>query len=533
MIVTRMPLFGIEDTITRPIVISVTSDIKSLIGISRDVFTTYDIKDTITKEKNKLGKIQTTNALSDESIVATYSEDSVDGLELSMLLNNPDTYPIYEDKELGSQFVPVYHQRKMTINFKYSNKSKSKIFSIINRLRLYTSNDGMYKQHELEYHYVLPLHILKLLEHINQLKNKRRNVSNQKDLDTYIGETFDERVDFVNTLDGNVGKTDLAIREAQLEVQGYITGSLHNIKPEQDTETETWNVTFDYEFTYEKPVVLFLKYPILVYNNIIDKSFRTFIEENKHNKNAIRTKASKDIYSLTGRDSLYAKRSNTELIVIPKEDSFELKSTPSFITRVFSILTMVDETDKKLLFNLAEIPNYKFKPNIVDFIISEQNYITDMNSSIFYFELYRDGKIDAGNRILIDTLGNLTTEIDMDIMSTYRVIISLVNDLSLIKVPNQNRIKTFIRTEVDKSINAKKNLAFKDTVHVNNDEVYQDKETLIDSYFSLFDIKDRVITNMLNDIPVEELLFNFTEPKYANIMTKQIQYTFAGIIENK
>lgn len=533
MILTRMPLFGIEDTVTRPIVITVTDDIKELIGVSRDVYTTYDIKDTITKEKNKLGNIQTTNTVHDESITAEYFEDSVDGMELSMLPNKPDTYPIYKDEDIGSQFLPVYHNRTMTINFKFSSKSKSKIFSIINRLRLYTSNDGMYKRHELEYHYVLPLHLLKLLAHINSLKNIRLPSNKQLDLDKYAESTFDDRADFANTLDGNSGKTDLVIREAQLEVQGYITGSLHNIKPERDDETSTWSVSFEYQFRYEKLVVLFLSYPIVIYNNIIAKEFRTFKKDKMPNRNAIRHKGSKDLHALTDRDSLYAKRSNNEVINIPKEDSFDIKSTPSFITRIFSILTMVDYGNPTELFNLAQIPKYSFKENIIDFIISEREYINQMHHSIFYFELYRDGKIDSSNKLLIDEEGNLTTEVPMDIMSTYRVVISIINDLSLVRQEHQNRIKLFIKQEVEASINAKRNLAFKDTVHIDSEEVYQDKETLIDSYFSLFTVEDRVITNMVKDMPVEEMLFRFTEPKYAGMMTKQLHHTLAGVLETK
>lgn len=533
MILTRMPLFGIEDTITRPIVISVTNDIKELIGVSRDVYSTYDIKDKITKEKNKLGTVQTSNTIHDESITAEYSEDSVDGLELSLLLNNPDSYPIYEDKDIDSRFVPVYHNRNMTINFKYSNKSKSKVFSIINRLRLYTSNDGMYKRHELEYHYVLPLHILKLLGHINSLKNIRLPSAEQKDLDKYVNDTFDDRVDFANTLDANIGKTDVVIREAQLEVQGYISDNLHNIKPEKDEDTGTWTVSFDYIFRYEKPVVLFLNYPIVVYNSIIKKEFRTFQKDKMPNRNAIRNKGSKDIHALTDRDSLYAKRSSNEAINIPKEDSFKIKSTPSFITRVFSVMAMVDYGNPTALFNIVEIPKYTFKENIINFIISEREHLTKMHHSIFYFELYRNGKIDSDNKIVMDEEGNLTTELPMDILSTYRVIISLINDLSLIRQEHQNRIKAFISEEMQNVIDARRNLAFKDTIHVDNEEVYQEKETLVDSYFSLFNIDDRVITNMVNEIPVEEMLFRISEPKYAGMMTKQVHHTLAGVIETK
>lgn len=541
MISTKVELFGTEDTITRPITITVTNDIKALLGITKDVYTTYDIKDNIVKSKNKLGDIQGENTIHDDIINVEYIETSEEGNELSLIPNNSDFKPIYIDTDIRSSILPVYHSRKMSIKFRYSNKSKSKVFSILNKLRLYTSNDGMYKRHELEYHYVLPNFINKLLLHINDLKNLRD--TDILDLDMYVNNTFDNRVDFLNTLDANLSKTDVSIREAQLEIQGYITDDLHTLTPEYDEGTTYWSIEFNYDFIYEKPVSLIVNYPILVYNTLISKEFRTFIKNNEPNPNAYRSHRSASMMDLVKRHDLFGIRNDTYYLTIPDFDREKLPDPPNFTARMFSVMVTVDVNDLNALFSIDDIPKIKFKDSVKNLILTtEYPYIGKLHNSMFYIELYKNNKKDYNNEITMDDNGVLTSKLPLDIKSTYRVMFSVVTDLDMVTPEAKIRIKNYIKEEIALlKEEEKQELPFsierlrdtdRDTV-TSGVEQYK-RESVIESYLTLLNIDNSEITNTIINTPrVEDIVFKIKEPLWSMFKTKEVMLVLTGVLDKK
>ena len=63
---TRFSLFATEETVTRPVLIIVSNAIKELLGINKNVYTKYDVKDSIILKKTKLGNIKIDNNTREE-----------------------------------------------------------------------------------------------------------------------------------------------------------------------------------------------------------------------------------------------------------------------------------------------------------------------------------------------------------------------------------------------------------------------------------------------------------------------------------
>lgn len=449
----KADLQGIEETVTRPMLISIVEDIKKLLGLKHEVFTVFNVKDNIVKQKTATGNVIGKNTVNSDKISIEYEEDTEDVSGKRLTSARPDFAYIYNDKEVGAYVMPIYHSRKMNISFTYSNKSKSKIFSIANKLKLYTSSDGYDQLHDIEYSYIIPNFVNKLLIEINKLKNSREeDVTNRLTLEQYIDKHFDDRVDFANTVDGDIAKTELNIREAQTDIEGYITDDVDGIKPEYDDSTGYWNIIFNYEYVYEKPVSLLLHYPLLVYNHVIDKFFRAFHDEKpKYTKNAIRTGRVRELYNIIDReqdpnDPLTLKH-REQYLKIPEQDKINLPTINRVFLKLCSILIQVDDQDKKSLFNINDIPGLKLKRSYRDFMIRARDYISKECECMFYFELWKNGEKDYHNKVVLDEQGNLTSSYEMDIKNTYRVTISILMDPDLLSARGKKMLSAFSKEQ--------------------------------------------------------------------------------------
>ena len=172
MIRTRVDLYGIEESFTRPVLLTMVRNINTLLGIKRNIYVRFDNKESVIKSKTKLGNIRGNNTIKQERIDIEYEEISEPGNELSLLIPRNDFKPIYRDKDIDAMFRPMFHGRKMNITYKYSSKSKSTVYAYINRLRTYTSTHEMYNYHNLEFHYTIPNNVIELLDTIRQMKNE-------------------------------------------------------------------------------------------------------------------------------------------------------------------------------------------------------------------------------------------------------------------------------------------------------------------------------------------------------------------------
>ena len=133
----RAPLMGLDATVFRNIDIIVANDIKNLIGVDTDCYTIYNLeKENIKRDKPKLGDVIGNNTLLQEMIIVESEENVQEEQDISLVSARPDYKFIYEDKEIPASIQPVFLQKKVSTKFKYLNKSKSKINSILNTLRI-------------------------------------------------------------------------------------------------------------------------------------------------------------------------------------------------------------------------------------------------------------------------------------------------------------------------------------------------------------------------------------------------------------
>lgn len=515
MFATRFDLFGTDDTVTRPILIGLVKDIQKLLNIEHDIYTTYDIKDNIPRKHNKLGDIIGNNTTIDEMINIEYEETSKDNHGVSLVVMRPDFKPIYVDPEIHTKFTPIYHARRLNIRFRYNNKSKAKVYALINKLRVYPATDAMYMMHDYEYHYVIPNYICLMLLHFNELKNKR--LDNCLTLEEYINNTFDDRVDFSHTLDGNSSKTSLVIREAQLYNQGAIEDDLTGITPEYDDGTSSYSFEFNYVVYFEKPIMLLLEYPLMVYNTVIDKQFRTFSKEIiDFNKRAAHTTRYIGIRDTVLNIHPWDITNNNYFLTIPKIDNIQLPKPLENTARMFSVLVQVDPNDLTLLFNINNLSaDFKLRDHVKKFILEEEReHIGERYESVFYVELFSHTEKVYDNIVIMEEDGTLRTTKPMDLKQTYRVVFNVTTDLKFLSKNASLRLRAYIDQEIKDLSNIRKPeeaLTFQQRLHTYDVDYSRrnlrvESESIIETYLTLLDV-DLLKQNELLRYKPHEIMF--------------------------
>lgn len=491
MLTIRLDLFGIEHTVLRPVLVQTVKDIKKSLGITKDIYTRFDSRETVIKKKNKVGEIIGRNTTDSNMIHIEYEDASEDQYDLPIIQYNPDMAPIYRDPEIGSSIIPITYLRRLNITFKYLSKSRSAMEAMSNSLRLKSSYTGFSLDHDLEYHYVIPNFAISLLGEINRLKNIRRE--EKLTLYEYVQSTFDSRLDLTTTRDGV--SQDLVIREAQCNVFGYCEDDLHNIKTEYDDSLGVWYIEFQYFLVYEKPISLKVDYPLLVFNTLIGEKYRDFIPMSNVNRRAHYRGSVSSIQKLTDERGYIRVSSPYNYVRVPSVDNTLLKYSVMSYVPMVSILVILDESDTTLLCNIKDIPDVQFKPNVIDFMLQEGKRTAKHLNSVFYFALF-SGNNRISTPVYLNPNGDLVAGEPLDLRQTYRVMIYMARDLDFLRDAAIARFVNFICYEAIKAVPVEEPITFQQFRHkferyTNTYEVeVTPTPSLIDMYLTTMSVGD-------------------------------------------
>lgn len=445
---TRIDLQNIEETFTRPALVSIMKDVKHMLSIDPNTYTLFDVKDSLIKELTPDGELQGKNDIKSEMVLVDYEENMMDNEELCRDSQFDNDLAIFRDPDIQCSLRPIFHHRKFDIHFRYKTKFKNRAMGLTSRLKMMPATQSYYNYHNIEYSYILPVQANRWLKMVYTLKTKREQ--DKIDLEPYLASTFDDRVEYFNRADGAQGKSRLAIRERQTKAVGYITTDLYNIKPEYDEEEKNWVIELEYEVLLEKPVSLVAQYPIMIYNTLVPKPYRYFPQQYKKRELAgyMAKHDDKTVLNTRGLWEIYDDR---YYLCVPEQDQPDVPDNPNR-NMLLSVLCHVDDTDDKKLFNIKQLGKISFNQYVEEFIIREHEVMHIDNRSIFNMKLYVDGKAKF-EKIRMDKDGNIFSIDPLDYHKTYRVIFSYINDPVKLAKPDKDRINNTLN-ELHKGWNA-------------------------------------------------------------------------------
>ncbi len=445
-----MPLVSVSQSVSRPVYIDMIQQIQKLTNIDprTKIFYPGDSQKMQTPGASIDSKDEDRFAMfNSERYTFIEIEDDFDMDRLgSTAVEAEEHSPIFVDSKLGVYIKPVYASTDVTINFNYRCPSESEAKRWRDEVRVRVSKLMELNMHKVSYHYQIPINAIIILQEIHS--KREANLPYGQDFVEYVTSHADPRL----TLTGNVAGQDqaLAIAETQTEIQGMFTWDGMPEKAQKDQGTGTWSVSFSYKFSFEKPIELHVRYPVMVHNQLLHEDFIEFTDKGYDAEKDNRV-FSKSAYALNAfrMTTIMANRSEREFMIrIPSYDDFIIPDVVKGTGSVFNALVEIG-SDKRSILNLTELGDYVIDEDILHFIKnSEYRYIGDYFRSILNLSLYRNNYLTGSGMLSCDANLNVSSNIDLDLRNQHRLRLGICVDITLLDPRALQRLQAYPKAMV-------------------------------------------------------------------------------------
>jgi len=476
MINTRAPLSGIEESVVVPVYTKVVKDLLHVLNLPKDTRLHIGL-DTIEYKKdnwvlngiNKSDMFGPHDKMMAVSVEQTYDEYAT----VSTQPFHNSREPILEDVEAGVSVRPWMIDTTLNLSCTYFTKSKSDIDMLLSRFRSLKSVDQVMNEHSVDYFFYPPV---KLFEMLGEVLDIRMDVLGEyKDVKDPFAEYIKKISNGTITVTDNISLSDIKIELASIERQSRINGryktDIMGMKKQYDSDTGYWGVQFDYTFTFNKVEALDISYNQVVFNNLLSDQFmypKTLYEN--HNEALYQGVNISESYFSTYRDTdvwngmkhrfyeftdhsriTQAIRERNTVIRIPEWDNIGYIKEVPYYTRVLSVMCSISKEDKRTLFNLTEMPDYKLNDIVVKYL-KDGAYKTvgERLKDIFYIELTENNEPRFDKYLSIDENLNIKATVDLDITKTYRIVIHVLDNPQFLG--NKRYDEIFINKSKDKQL---------------------------------------------------------------------------------
>jgi len=442
MPVVSMTIPDVEQAIVRPALIDIIHQIEDIVHISKDTRIMFP-GDIMVNQTTKTS----IDDLNDRSAVFTndrylyvevdhnYNEDQIASTPVHMREHNP----VFVDPELLVSVWPIYLSTQYTINFKYVTPSKTEAVRWRDDIYARITQMRDINMHDITYHYQIPKPLWELLTVIHTHKSR----IDDSDWQHYINSHASPRLSLLTDITGK--NQALAISEKQTRILGQFDFSPVPEKIERD-DSGVWTCSFGYRITFEKPAMIGMRYPIMVCNRILPAKYVTHVSSyDDENKHRYRRSRSMDALSFFETSSQIDYMSNIYVPYrIPEFDELKASRYMAGYMPALSVLTELDETDRKTMFSIDDLDPYAFDVDVLEFIReSEYPYIHHGYQSAIHIGLYKNYQFSSDRMLTCDSDLNIVAAKELSLTNPYHVVFSLITDLTYLKESAIERLRKY------------------------------------------------------------------------------------------
>lgn len=445
-----LPILGNEETVTRPVVLAVAQQVMELTGIDAskvqmhypgDVSQPLQPGSTVTGDNEPTFGSGRRLSIDVEEIYAPESS-------YTNALHRPEHLFIWRDDRIYTGVKPSYTTAQMRINFRYRAPDKQAAAAWRNDIRV-RLGEGMHgHMHNLTYHYPIPEQMLAVLKDLYEMREAQAG----------YGETFEEffqagsspKLTEVANLSGEEKRWHVA--ETQMRVQGRFAFEGGPERGDQTADGPTWSISFYYEFSFEKPLVCVMNYPLIVHNQLVKAQWRARTDGLTPYQDDAMLRARTFSGAAMSYFEVNHHRGLSSGISIPAFDEFDPASQVAETLRMVSVLSTIDTAtngDPELLMNLNDLGgDYVFDPEILAYMSSEGQNLVKHRCAALLVTLYQDmalrTKITNGREapvLLINSDLDVRLVEAPNLRKMYHVQVSLITDFDMMTREAQDRLR--------------------------------------------------------------------------------------------
>lgn len=428
MPVVNVPLPEVEQLIDRPVVMAVIEQLKQITLIPQSTEITYigqDNQRTNFPHITDPGKAPVKLA-SDAAIFIDIDEEPDEGFFATTAGNQEEHWPDVFDRDLGVVFKPIYCGVNYNATVKFRTSSRSEAIRWRNDARYKASQMRLTNLHEVAYQYQIPDAAMVIAKHVYDLREK--SAPSGETFDEFLSRRLTTRAIKATTVVGTL--PELMIKEIQNRVQGTFDFSANPQKQDRN-EGDGWEVTFQYIFSFHKPVEYSIRYPVIVHQNPFDYKYLPKLPA------APEEQAKRMPLSVAAMYYMEAPNTNARLTgdrpmqFVPEQDEWVPNVQPPSQLLAASYLLSLKPAPRQLLLNLNQMDNYVIDEDVLKWMLgAEARFLTAPGISPVGVHLYRNESLAHFQSIEVLPNGEVWLLEPLEVSKRYRLAIALSTDIT-------------------------------------------------------------------------------------------------------
>lgn len=429
MPIAELEVPEISESIARPVAVQIIRQICEHTRLPKDIPVRYlgsSSLPTVGSTLDDKGAIE--NRLpTDLNIKIDVSEEYDEDFAGTGAILRQDQSYIFYDKDLFVFMKPVYQRLKTTINIEYTAPDKTSAEAWVRTMKRRAEQHLVQHLHQVDYHYPIPLECMAILLEIHRLRELKGGYG--EDYPTYLMSKFDKHVTSIANQAGN--NAIFVMRQQQARIIGNYDFVDQPPRPDKNSETGAFLVSFSYTFKYERPESVVIEYPIVIHNSILKYYSKEKIYEESDVKNAgsLSTEAARFFTPEVGMNTILSRIPG---VAIPWFDDWLPNDNFPATQNIFRILNEVVVEDPRALVNLTQLGYISLTKNALNYIRANPITITQYRESVFILRVFK-GKtpLDMDALVINNELDIRTIEA-MDMRKTYRIVLDVMYDLAML-----------------------------------------------------------------------------------------------------
>lgn len=439
----QWPITDTDQTVTRPVVIGIVEDIKQYTEMPEGMPILFPGPDGKTYQPgSSLNKDDLSNQVRGQmynQLAIEVDEQYEHDAYLTTPVEHPEHLFVFRDDYLDTYIKPAYSSMDVSINIRFRAQDRTTAERWRAQLKMKIGRGKLVNLHTITYSYFIPPAMLAILQEIHRL---RENVAPYgQDWNTYFTSTVSPKATMVTD---QAGKNQAwVMAESQMRIQGYwdLDGAVEK-GGRGDDGGETWVITAAYKFRYHKPEVCWMRYPLMIHNQLLDQKYRPECGPYEIEKQQRVYQWSTGGYSYFEKGRIAMEFQKRDGIELPTFDEWYPNEVWPWTKRLVSVMLYIDTTNPRLISNLTtDVAPYTIEPEVLAFLKSEAPYMTTPMASLISLTLYQGSTLMDPSSITVDSDLNVMTTFDPDLRQTYHIRLAFYTNLAILTAAAKARLQ--------------------------------------------------------------------------------------------
>ncbi|QDB71148.1 virion-associated protein [Serratia phage Moabite] len=424
-----LPIPDVYASVTRRVNVSIIRAIMNVTGIKDDTFIEFAGENEAvptwltTLDQKVYNENNTAKFPFYQKIKVDYQEEVNDDPILSTAYHYNDLMLAWNDPKRKINVSPFREQVKATLNFTYRTIDKNAAQNWRSMMRRKIMRHFIDETFNAAFYYVMPVQVVAMLAIFHEMKEKIAG-----DGDTFEDYLKNNAVGDLATMVDNAGRNATYVfREQQLDILGNFEFSAPPIE-EKLPDGNCYDITFTYRFSYDRPIGMIVKYPLVIHNQLIPPGLRKDRGlYSPADQRGLSSGSTRRYYELFKNFTWSA--ADPIFNIIPFYDDWMPTQVVADTSPIAQFLIRVDQDNPKKVINLRELGKNKFNEQFLEYIRDQRLMVPRATACAAHISVYENDRPIDQRDIFIDEDLNIFCQYDLDVKSVYHVRVNVFTQL--------------------------------------------------------------------------------------------------------